>query len=138
MAGANGSFFGSGWSFPVSFSIANYQLNLTEGEENINQSIDLVLTTINGERCFEPEFGSNLQEYFFRRMDEALKGEMIEAVKTALLDNEPRITVKEVDVEFADVQAGLVKIIIQYVINQANTRHNYVFPFHIKEGTNLS
>ena len=131
------NFYGSGWSFPVSFSAATYQLNLTASEENINQSIDLILTTKNGERCFEPEFGSNLQEYFFRQMDETLKGEMIEAVKTSLLDNEPRITVMEVDVEFANLQAGLVNIIIQYVINQANTRHNYVFPFHIKEGTNL-
>lgn len=131
------NFYGSGWSFPVSFSVATYQLNLSESEENINQSIDLILTTKNGERCFEPGFGSNLKEFFFRQMDETLKGEMIEAVKTALLDNEPRITVTGVDVEFADLQAGLINIIIRYVFNQANTRHNYVFPFHIKEGTNL-
>jgi hypothetical protein len=131
------NFLGSGWSFPVTFSLGNYQLNLSSYEENINHSIQLILLTKQGERCLEPFFGSGLSRFFFRKMNETLKGEIIEAVKTTLLHNEPRITVKSVSVDYADAANGIVDITIVYIYNQTNTRHNYVFPFHIKEGTNL-
>lgn len=130
-------FMGSGWSFPVTFSAGNLQLSITDNEDNINESIDIILQTKRGERCLEAQFGSGLQQFFFRKMDETLKGEIADAVKVSLLHNEPRITVKTVDVMYADMMNGLVNITIGYVYNQANTRHNYVFPFHLKEGTNL-
>ena len=132
------AFLGSGWSFPVTFSVGNAQLVLSAYEDNINESIDVILQTNNGERPFEPEFGSGLQQFFFRTMDETLKGEIRNAVKAALLFNEPRITVQDVTVTYADITNGLVNINITYVYNQTNTRHNYVYPFYLKEGTNLS
>jgi uncharacterized protein len=70
-------------------------------------------------------------------MDETLKGEIADVVKFSLLHNEPRITVQEITVLYTDVMSGLIDIRIIYVFNQTNTRHNYIFPFHIKEGTNL-
>jgi uncharacterized protein len=130
-------FLGSGWSFPVTFSVGNHQLNLTGYEQNINDSIQLILLTNLGERCLEPRFGSGLQQFFFRKMDETLKGEIADVVKYSLLHNEPRIKVQSIVVNYADVQNGLIEIKIGYVFNKTNTRHNYVFPFHIKEGTNL-
>lgn len=132
------SFLGSGWSFPIGFSSGNLKLNVSSYEDNINDSIDLILMTKKGERCMEPQFGSGLQQFFFRKMDETLKGEIADAVKSSLLQNEPRIAVKEVNVDFTDVSSGLVAIEVIYVYNQTNTRHNYVFPFHLKEGTNLT
>jgi len=110
---------------------------MTWYEANINESIDLILLTRQGERIMEPEFGSGLQQFFFRKMDQTLKGELSDAVKTSLLNNEPRITVIEVTVSFADMINGLVNIGIDYVFNQTNTRHNYVFPFNLNEGTSL-
>jgi phage baseplate assembly protein W len=131
------SFLGSGWSFPVLFSTGNYQLHTTAGQENINEAIDLILMTKMGERCFDPRFGSGLQQFFFRTMDETLKGEIADAVSVSLLHNEPRITVKNIEISFTDQQAGLIEIQISYVCNRSNTRHNHVFPFHLKEGTNI-
>ena len=131
-------YLGSGWSFPVSFSVGNFQLNISAFETNINESISIILKTKNGERCFQEQFGSGLQEFFFQKMDETMKGEIIEAVFTSLLHNEPRITVNEVDVDFIDPRSGIVEISISYTYNQTNTRHNYVFPFNLNEGTNLS
>ena len=131
------SFLGSGWSFPVTFSAGYHQLALSSFEENINQSIHVILQTNKGERCFDPSFGSALQQFLFRKADEAMKGEIADAVKISLLNNEPRITVKEIDVNYNNIQNGWVEINISYMFNQTNTRHNYVFPFYIKEGTNL-
>lgn len=112
-------------------------MNLTSYESNIKESIDIILQTKMGERNLEPLFGSGLQQFFFRKMDETLKGEISEAVKFSILHNEPRITLKSVEVVFTNMQTGLVEIKVGYVYNQTNTRHNYVFPFHLKEGTNL-
>ena len=131
------SFLGSGWAFPVSFSVGNYQLTTSAYESNINNNIEIILQTNKGERILEPGFGSGLQKFFFRNMDETLKGEISEEVKFSLLNNEPRITVIDVKVAYADMARGLVEIGIMYMYNQTNTRHNYVFPFYIKEGTNL-
>ena len=39
---------------------------------------------------------------------------------------------------FVTLANGLVNIEITYLYNQTNTRHNYVYPFYLKEGTNLS
>ncbi|MFT3795825.1 GPW/gp25 family protein [Flavobacterium sp.] len=130
-------FLGSGWAFPVTFSEGDHLLHLTQQEQNVNQSIRLILLTNLGERCMQPRFGSGLQQYFFRKMDETLKGEIIDTVKFSLLHNEPRITVIQTEVEFTDLQNGRIDIKIVYTHNRTNTRHNYVFPFHIKEGTNL-
>ena len=131
------TYLGSGWSFPVHFSAGNYRLALTSYEDNINDSIDIILQTRTGERILEPGFGSGLQQFAFRKMDELLKGEIVDTVKSSLLHNEPRISVKEVDVEFSDLRTGTVLVTIYYVYNQTNTRHIYVFPFYLKEGTNL-
>jgi uncharacterized protein len=130
-------FTGSGWAFPVRFSAGNLRLQTTAGAENINECINLVLMTRMGERCYAPGFGSGLQQFFFRVMDDTLKGEIINTVKASLLHNEPRISVKDVAVQYSGVEDGLAEIHIAYVINSSNTRHNHVFPFHLKEGTNL-
>jgi len=131
------NFKGSGWSFPVTFSAGNYELNLSRHKDNINQAIHIILQTRNGERCMEPQFGPGLQQFFFRKMDETLRGEMTDAIKMSLLINEPRITVKDVQVYYTDLKNGVVEIHVAYVHNQTNSRHNFVFPFNISEGTNL-
>lgn len=132
------TFLGSGWAFPVTFSAGNCLLELSANEQNINDCINIILMTKQGERYFEPLFGSGLQQFFFRKLDETLKGEIVEAIRISLLHNEPRITVVDVKVEFTDLYKGLTEINIIYTYNQTNTRHNYVFPFNVNEGTNLS
>ncbi|RYU91734.1 phage tail protein [Mucilaginibacter terrigena] len=131
------NFLGSGWSFPVCFSADTCQVSLTAYEANINESIRLILFTTTGERNMEPQFGSGLQKFFFRKIDETLKGELINTIKMSLLLNEPRIKVSGVDVEFTDMLNGMLEIIIDYTYIQTNTRHNHTFPFSIMEGTNL-
>ena len=131
-------FLGSGWSFPVTFSGGNHRLITTRFESNINDSIRAILLTRQGERTMEPQFGSGLQKFFFKKIDETLKGEIKEAVSVSLLNNEPRITVKEINVGVKDMLNGLVEVEIIYIYNQTNTRHNCVCPFYINEGTNLS
>jgi len=131
------SFLGSGWSFPPTFEIGQYQLNMTHKQHNIDQSIDLILHTPQGERSLMPLFGSALRDCLFKKMDALLKTEIIDAVKTALLNYEPRITVDHVVLEdLGEGQSG-VAIQIHYTVKKTNSRHNHVFPFIQNEATNL-
>ncbi len=131
------AFLGSGWAFPVSFSADNHQLNLSANETNINESINVILNTRKGERTLEAEFGSGIQQFMFKKIDSTLKGEIIETIKFALLKYEPRILVQDVRVASTDIVNGTIEILISYIYSKTNTRHNYVFPFYLKEGTNL-
>ncbi len=130
-------FLGSGWAFPVTFSSGNYHMITSQYEGNIEDAINVIMQTHFGERPLSPNFGSGLQQYFFKKMNTSLKSEIKNTVEKSLLDNEPRIKVLDVEVIFADFSEGLVEITIDYVYNQTNTRHNYVYPFYVKEGTNL-
>ena len=132
------AFLGSGWSFPVSFSAGNHQVSISANETNINESINIILNTRKGERILEANFGSGLQQFMFRKIDNTLKGEIIETIQFSLLRYEPRIVVQEVRVAATDIINGTIEILIIYLYAQTNTRHNYVFPFHLKEGTNLA
>ena len=129
-------FIGTGWTFPPAFDDANYQLQLSSGESNINQSIDLLLKTPKGSRTLMPNYGSNLFSYLFRHIDASLQEEIIQSVKTTLLDSEPRISVERVDFSMA-ADGSSIALNITYKIKQINTRHNHVFPFSLLEGTNL-
>lgn len=130
-------FLGSGWSFPVTFRKENHSLAISKYIENVNQSIFIINNTNFGERCLLPTFGSVLQQFIFRTIDETLFGEISEALKTTLLHNEPRINVEEVDVTISDELNTTLNISVYYKFNETNSRHNYVFPFHLNEGTNL-
>ena len=130
-------FLGSGWAFPISFSKGNLEVRLTQYEQNINDSINILLKTNRGERCLEPYYGAALRQFMFRKMDETLKGEIIDEVESALLHNEPRIEVKNVEVTYSEEHKGTVFIHIEYEYTKTNTRHNYIFPFYLNEGTSL-
>jgi len=62
-------FLGSGWAFPVSFSVGNLQLNISSNETNIKESINVILNIRKGERTLEADFGSGLQQLMNRKID---------------------------------------------------------------------
>lgn len=134
----NNHFLGAGWGFPVTFVAGYNRLHTTENEKNINDSIHIILQTRQGERFLDPFFGAGVQNFFFRKMDDTLKGEIADAVKMSLLLYEPRIKVLQVKIENTNSPDGMMNILITYIYVKTNTRHNYVFPFHLVEGTNLT
>ncbi len=133
----NSSFEGVGWSFPPTFDLGNRQLKLVSSTEAINQSIDIILSTAKGERSLLPDFGSDLSSFLFKQADQSLVGDIVRAVRSSLLDYEPRIVVNQVDVSFSEGAEQIVNIAITYTKIKTNTRHNHIYPFSIKEGTNL-
>lgn len=128
-------YLGRGWSFPPTFDEHTNALVLSEEEEDIRQSLFILLTTTPGERPTRPEYGCDLQSIIFEPINAATRNRLTSLIKYAVLYFEPRIVLDEVEIEVLDVEEGIVNLILHYTITQVNSRSNVVFPFYKAEGT---
>lgn len=130
------SYLGTGWRFPPVF-IKHSGAGMTDAEEDIRQSLQILFSTTPGERIFRFDYGCNIRQWIFEGMNLSVKTLMIDTIKQAILYFEPRIAVEQVDIEIKDEKEGVLWIHVDYTIHQTNNRSNIVYPFYFKEGTNL-
>jgi phage baseplate assembly protein W len=133
---SNQSFLGTGWDFPPTFRRDPVGVEMLSDEKDVHSSIGIILATITGERIMLPTFGCNLQPYVFEPMNVPTIAMVEKIVKEALIYHEPRIIVKELKSE-PRLEEGVLLVSIDYEIITTNTRYNYVFPFYMKEATNI-
>lgn len=131
------SFLGRGWGFPPEFSKNTKSVLLTEDEEDIEKSLEILLSTRLGERIMLPDYGCNLDELLFKPLNLTLKTYVIDLIKTAILYHEPRIDVEKIRIEPSTDNDGLLLINIDYRVRVTNSRKNLVFPFYQSEGTEI-
>jgi len=131
------SFLGTGWSFPPEFRRDSRSVVMCSDEADIRQSLMLLVSTAPGERILRPSYGCDLQSMVFERLTEATRTRISALVHRAILLFEPRVTVHEVAVHFVSHETGMIHIVVDYTIIQTNTRSNIVYPFYLKEGTNV-
>jgi len=129
------SFLGRGWGFPPEFSKTTESVLLTEGEDDIEKSLEILLSTRLGERVMVPGYGCNLEELLFKPLNLTLKTYITDLIKTAILYHEPRIDVDKIRIEPSTDNDGLLLINIDYRVRITNSRKNMVFPFYQSEGT---
>ena len=132
----NLQFIGTGWSFPPAFDKANGNTAMSTGLEDIFESLHILLSTTIGERVMLPDYGCNLKDYVFDTMNVAMGAYIKRLVEDAIIYFEPRITLEKVNVDFRDNE-GILWINIDFRIDATNSRANYVYPYYIKEGTNI-
>jgi uncharacterized protein len=125
-------FLGRGWTFPVEANLSG-KISLSEYEEDVRESIRIILLTSKGERVMRPDFGSGLHEFVFATMSATTIGALQAAVRDALVKWEPRIQVLAVDVAAEAGELGKLLINIDYRVRATNTRFNLVFPFYLRE-----
>jgi uncharacterized protein len=131
------SFLGAGWGFPPEFRRDSRSVELVSDEEDIRQSLYLLVSTAPGERIMRPSYGCDLQSMVFERLTEATRTKIEHMVLRAIILFEPRVSVQEVNVHFVSHETGMIHIVVDYTIIQTNTRSNIVYPFYLKEGTNV-
>ncbi|MCM1157433.1 MAG: GPW/gp25 family protein [Bacteroidales bacterium] len=127
------AFLGNGWGFPVTTDELTGRVKESAYEENIKESIYLIVMTRKGERVMRPDFGCDIHQYMFAAINYTTLTMMKHAVQEALLKWEPRIT--ELQVEIADrvQENNAVQIMIAYRVRTTNTPFNLVFPFYLEE-----
>lgn len=127
-------FLGRGWSFPPSFDKNVKEVNMTEDEEDIENSLRILLSTTLGERVMQPKFGCNLNDMVFESIDTSFQTEMRNRIQTSILYFESRINVQAISISTENDIDGLVLISLDYIIRSTNARTNLVYPFYISEG----
>ena len=125
-------FLGRGWQFPVAVDTTG-KIALSEYEQDIRESIRLILLTAPGERVMRPDFGAGLHTFVFASMSATTLGAIQAAVQKALIQWEPRIQVLAVHVTPERSDIGKVLIDIDYRVRATNTTFNLVFPFYLEE-----
>lgn len=128
------AFLGTGWQFPIRVNPQTGRIQTASQEEDIAQSIHLILSTRVGERVMLPEFGCDLYRYVFGSIQKEQIAEIRRSVKEALRKWEPRIIETEVEVDVSNIQQGVLLLQIQYLVRATNTPYNLVYPYYIQEG----
>ena len=130
------SFLGTGWAFPPAFTRGPQSVVMVSDNEDIHQSLEILLTTSIGERFLRPTYGCDLRRYLFEPLDEGLVAYIRDLVNNAILYHEPRIRLTNLTLT-SRANEGTLLIELEYVIRSTNSRQNFVFPFYQDEGTDI-
>jgi len=132
----NAAHLGRGWSFPPTFNRNTGTVEMVAAETDINQSLQILLSTSLGERVMQPNYGCNLSDFQFEPLNVSLISYLKDLIERAILFFEPRITVEKIQVTDAgstDLLEGKFTIDIEYRIDGSNSRFNYVYDFYERE-----
>ena len=117
------SIFGRSMSFPPRVG-ADGRFVWSSGEDNIRESIAVILKTEAGERVGVPDFGAGLTRFLFEPNNVATHARLAEGINNALTRWEPRIKVEAVDVAVdpRDPEASSATITYRLVATDARER----------------
>jgi phage baseplate assembly protein W len=124
-------FVGAGWGFFPMRTDVTGRIVLVGHEQEIEESIRIVLSTAPGERPMRPDFGCAIHDFVFAPADAATAGQIAFEVRAALDRWEPRVDVLEVRVDFDTSDVGTLHIQVGYRIRGTNDPRNLVFPFYV-------
>lgn len=130
-------FLGRGWGFPVTFANQGRSVTMAEAEEDIRQSLEILLSTHIGERVLQPTYGWKREAFVFEALSSSFATFLAHEIENAILFFESRIELNRVNFDNAADQQGIVLLRLDYTIRATNTRTNLVFPFYLNQGTDI-
>ncbi|MDX2361903.1 MAG: GPW/gp25 family protein [Crocinitomicaceae bacterium] len=133
----NNSFLGRGWKFPPEFNKNLKETAMSAREVDIEESLQIILSTRIGERIMQPDFGCNLQELLFAPINLTTITYIKDLIESAILYYEHRISLNFIDISLDDALDGIVLIELDFMVRSTNSRRNLVYPFYRGEGTDV-
>jgi len=127
-------FLGRGWAMPVELDPMTGLVKSVAYEEDIRQSIMIILETVPGERVMRPNFGCGIHELVFTAVDSTAIQLIRSAVEDALVRCEARVDVLNVNVDESATSEGKLLVELEYRVRKTNQTGNLVFPFYFREG----
>jgi phage baseplate assembly protein W len=131
------NFLGTGWQFPIEFKKELGTAVMLGGDEDIKNSLEVLFATRVGERIMHSSFGSALESFLFMPMNRSTMTYMKAIMSDEILFNEPRIILNDIEIQPSATEDGKIDIVFDYTVSETNNRYNYVYPFYLKEATNL-
>jgi phage baseplate assembly protein W len=125
-------FLGRGWKFPVQVDNRG-RVAMSEFEDDIRESIRIILSTSKGERVMRPDFGCGIHDFVFASINTTTIGLIESSVREALTRWEPRIELLKVLVSTEEANVGKLLVSIDYRVRATNSEFNLVYPFYLTE-----
>jgi phage baseplate assembly protein W len=123
-------FLGSGWRFPLLPDAAG-SLGWVSADDNVEQSLRILLMTAVGERVMRDDFGTRAPQLVFAPGSRHYLGQLETTVRDALRDWEPRVDVLDVVAELDPADETRAQVSLSYRVRRSNQRQNLVFPFYL-------
>ena len=124
-------FLGKGLRFPVSINL-NGGVSTSQYEENVRQSLFVILGTAPGERISRPRFGCRIHDLMFAPNNPVTAARAEVFCEEAILKFEPRVERVVCLAQANADEPNRLDIRIEYVIAGKNDKRNLVFPFYLK------
>ena len=122
-------FLGAGWAFPIATD-AHGRIALSRRERNVEEAIQIILLTPQGQRRMRPTFGCRIHELMFAPNDAATASLAAYYVREALEMWEPRIELEQVTAAPDAAHGERLLITIGYRIKATLDRRTLVYPFY--------
>lgn len=126
-------FLGKGWAFPLGFENQGRTVHMASAEEDIRQSLAILLATEVGERVMRPTFGWKRDALIFEALSTSFAAYLKRELETAILFYESRIELNRITFDQSTTLEGRIDIRLDYTIRATNTRSNLVYPFYLNE-----
>ncbi|WP_430408832.1 GPW/gp25 family protein [Kordia sp.] len=137
MDASTATYLGKGWDFPPTFLEKKGEVKLISDIEDIEKSLQTIVTTRRGERVMRPLFGCDLTDKIFENLNATQINIMKNRVEEAIILFEPRIDVIKIALDTQNILEGTFLIKVEYIIRATNTRRNIVFPYYLTEATDI-
>jgi phage baseplate assembly protein W len=120
---------GKGWRFPLGVD-GRGGIALAEGDQDIEEAIEIILNTPKGQRIMRPEFGCRIHDLLFAPLDSATMAAANRYVSEALGWWEPRIDVLEVLTTRDPQQTDCMLVTVSYRVRATHDERTLVYPFY--------
>ncbi|MBC7974899.1 MAG: GPW/gp25 family protein [Myxococcales bacterium] len=124
-------FLGKGLRFPVSINL-NGGVSSSQLEENVRQSLFVILGTAPGERLNRPRYGCQIHDLMFAPNSQVTAARAEVYCEEAIYKFEPRIAKVTCSASANPDEPNRLDIRIEYVIAGKNVPRNLVYPFYLK------
>lgn len=132
------SFLGKGWAFPVGLNTSG-MIALSEYEQNIEESIRIIIGTAPGERVMRPDFGCRIHDYIFYPNNPSTAAMVSYEVRESLVKWEPRIDniVVKAYPHPDPAKDNVMLVEVTYTVRTTNNVRNLVYPFYLRREQDL-
>lgn len=131
------SFLGKGWAFPPEFNKTVSENTMVSDDQDIQESLFMLLSTSPGERVMNPSYGCEIRSMVFDSVTEGMLTILKDMLRKSILFFETRIKLNSIDIDTTNMNEGVLHITIDYTIRTTNNRSNMVYPYYFIEGTNI-
>lgn len=129
--GNNREHLGKGLRFPVSVNLTG-GISSSQYEDNVRQSLFIILGTAPGERVMRPEFGCRIHDLMFAPNNDITSARARYYCEEAIYKFEPRVADVTVSTSIGTNEANRLDIHIEYQLTNSSKVLNLVYPFYLR------